>query len=148
MSIVSRYAMSVKVLTFVIRRLLSASSLLLGRRLAVDVLLLGGALARSWLGTGSDVALITGSLGSSRLPATGGLLGGSWRVVVGTRVYQLDLDLSPCVASRARVAHTSEPSKLLVVDLLFVTAMCRRGVMQSHTSGGPDLSDCMAQPRI
>lgn len=104
--------------TFVAGSLVATSRLLLGGRLAIDLLLLGTALARSLLGCSRSITLFFLCLCGSRLPTTG-LLWSSWYGAFGSRAHQLelDLDLGPGVGSRARVAHIGVASEFFVVNL-------------------------------
>ena len=125
------------------RVLTLGTHLLLGRRIAVDILLLGGALACSWSRLGGWFAVpVDVRLGALLARLLRG--GGNSRAV-----RDLVLDPTPSVASRAMVAHASKFSELLEVNLR-VLAVLREGaarVCEDHTSGGPDLSDCMAHTR-
>ena len=106
--------------TLVIRRLLATCRLLLGRRVAIDVLLLGGALARGLLGRGSGrtlVAILLLRCSSGFLARR--LLGSAWNSAVRSW-GKLGFDLGPGVPSRARVGHTSIGGELVVINLWFV----------------------------
>lgn len=98
-----------------------SSGLLLRRGLVVDVLLLGGALARSLLrGRGVDTLLTLLLLGGSSLLARS-LLGSGWNRAIGRGGHELELDLGPGVASGTRIAHTGIGGEPLVVDLAGVS---------------------------
>lgn len=92
---------------------LGSSTLLLRRGVAIDVLLLGGSLAGSRLGS----ALASLAILLDGLLATASFLGsGRGNSAIGGR-HELVPDLGPGIASRARIAHSGELGELLVVDL-------------------------------
>lgn len=151
------HGMSQQVLTFFFfNSCLATSRLLLGGRVTIDILLLRSTLARRCLRNGISIYFVALVLRSNSLLSARSLLWSMWNSAVGSRSYQLDFDLGPGVAGRARVAHASKGSKLIVVDLFMGVSMvqgqgkqkvCLEITSQSPTSGGPDLSDCIAQPR-
>jgi hypothetical protein len=102
----------------------ASAALLLGTRvLAINVLLLGDALARGLLGSGRLAVLTDG--GSRLFAATSSLLGsGGGSAAVGWG-HELALDLSPGVAGGAGVGHAREGGQLLIVDLADISWQCR-----------------------
>jgi hypothetical protein len=99
--------------------LLGGPTLLLRARVhTIDILLLGGALARRLLGSLTLFAFLGSSLLTrSRLL---GRRGGSRAIGVGGGHNELGLDLGPRVAGRARIRHARKARELLVVDLRYV----------------------------